>query len=287
MPPNLPPELELHILELAALSRPVLIPTLMRVARRVKHWVEPLLYLTLVIGAFTIDGLPFLDEETITRIVQTKSPALLGSVRNVMANSVHPKTVTTLICACPHVVNLFVLTNELPSGDLPPPGFDQLSLGRIYCDLKGFYDLTSLKTLASPPLSRLTHLEVFNRLEGYGSVTSDERLRRWNLLATLPNLTHLALGSQRHLDICVHLLQVCRSLRALVLLGGPPLQESAEIDILSDDPRFVMVEVIYFLDDWQHETLGGSDYWARVDAFIVKRMSGEINRRTFFLEDAD
>ncbi|KAJ6538362.1 hypothetical protein DFH09DRAFT_1398713 [Mycena vulgaris] len=48
---TLPPDLERSIFELAALrTHRVTIPKLMRVAWRVKHWLEPLLYHTLVFG---------------------------------------------------------------------------------------------------------------------------------------------------------------------------------------------------------------------------------------------
>ncbi|KAJ7629850.1 hypothetical protein B0H17DRAFT_1091096 [Mycena rosella] len=49
--PALPPELERQIFEICALFRPVSIPKLMLVAWRVKQWIEPILYRTVVIGA--------------------------------------------------------------------------------------------------------------------------------------------------------------------------------------------------------------------------------------------
>ncbi|KAJ7659091.1 hypothetical protein DFH06DRAFT_1130657 [Mycena polygramma] len=81
--PNLPPELERHIFELAALSHPMLIPNMIRVAWRVKLWIEPLLYRTLAFGV-KIDGLPIFRPEIVTQIAHTKAH-LLESARNVMA----------------------------------------------------------------------------------------------------------------------------------------------------------------------------------------------------------
>ncbi|KAJ7887662.1 hypothetical protein B0H14DRAFT_3430691 [Mycena olivaceomarginata] len=42
--PMLPAELEREVFEICSLSRPVSIPTLMLIAKRVKEWIEPLLY---------------------------------------------------------------------------------------------------------------------------------------------------------------------------------------------------------------------------------------------------
>ncbi|KAJ7879703.1 hypothetical protein B0H13DRAFT_1571256, partial [Mycena leptocephala] len=47
--PLLPPELERIIFELAAFVNPASMPSLLLVAPRVKIWIEPLLYETLII----------------------------------------------------------------------------------------------------------------------------------------------------------------------------------------------------------------------------------------------
>ncbi|KAJ7798598.1 hypothetical protein B0H14DRAFT_2906418 [Mycena olivaceomarginata] len=52
--PYLPPELELQIFEIAALSRPKDIPTFMRISRRIKYWVEPLLYRVIVLSPYDL-----------------------------------------------------------------------------------------------------------------------------------------------------------------------------------------------------------------------------------------
>ncbi|KAJ6518227.1 hypothetical protein C8R47DRAFT_1205293 [Mycena vitilis] len=60
---------------------------------------------------------------------------------------------------------------------------------------------------------------------------------------------------------------------------------SAELDLLCNDPRFVMMSRISWTNDWLQGILRGVDDWARADLFIAKRLAGEIGRRTFFLED--
>ncbi|KAJ6589613.1 hypothetical protein B0H19DRAFT_1104323 [Mycena capillaripes] len=281
---TLPLDLERLIFELAALSRPVCIPNLMRVAFRVRDWVEPLLYHTLLIGVDPIDGLPVCDIETFTLIARTKPQSLLHSVVNVMATGLEAKEAKNIISACPRIENLFmmVIENLFSSGESAPPGFDNLPLKQLYCSLSRISDPTSLETLDRPPFSHLTHLELFDGLHDFDD-SDEESVPRWTKLAALPNLTHLALNTTRD-GVCVHLLAICRCLVALVLLRRPDAHKSAEMDLLVDDPRFVMMPVDHYIADWQLGLLTGSDYWARADAHIAKRLSGEIDRRIFYLD---
>jgi hypothetical protein len=83
------------------------------------------------------------------------------------------------------------------------------------------------------------------------------------------------------MNACVHLLAVCSSLAALIILCAPSQLmdgESVTMDFLTDDPRFVMMEVNHYIEDWQRRILVGRDYWVRADVFIAKRLSGEIER---------
>ncbi|KAJ6516533.1 hypothetical protein C8R47DRAFT_1063238 [Mycena vitilis] len=56
---RLPAELERYVFEQVALSRTVAIPRLLRVAQRVKIWIEPLLYRTIVVNTRSKRWLPF------------------------------------------------------------------------------------------------------------------------------------------------------------------------------------------------------------------------------------
>jgi hypothetical protein len=47
---------------------------------------------------------------------------------------------------------------------------------------------------------------------------------------------------------------------------------------LTDDQRFVIMMLNPYVVYWQQGILVGHDYWARVDVFIAKRLSGEIER---------
>ncbi|KAJ7670802.1 hypothetical protein DFH06DRAFT_1178942 [Mycena polygramma] len=280
--PTLPLELERYTFELAALFRPVSIPTMMRVAWRVKIWIEPLLYRTLIIGADKLDGLPICPDEKFNQIVDTK-PQLLVSVRNVLAVGVESDMMKTIFSRCRGVENLVLIAYYSLSGPSPPPGFQELSLRRLHCDLDGLYNLRSVTTLAVPPLLHLTHLELISEID-FGCRSPAEHRARWNLLAGLPNLTHLALSGLHQLPMCSHLLTVCEFLTALVVLSPAPHPGSVVLDLIpSNDPRFVVLSLKFWPHEWPNGVLRGIDFWSRADVFIAQRISGEIERTTFFL----
>ncbi|KAJ7157714.1 hypothetical protein C8R43DRAFT_1125381 [Mycena crocata] len=116
--PTLPTELEREIFELTALSRPVSIPKLMRISWRVKDWVEPFLYRTLVVcdknSRNKIIEFPSCDVESFT--LQTKSECT--SVRNLMLDltsqdSPSEAQIPTILSASPGVENLYITVNNL------------------------------------------------------------------------------------------------------------------------------------------------------------------------------
>ncbi|KAJ6461536.1 hypothetical protein DFH09DRAFT_1229094, partial [Mycena vulgaris] len=111
--PAFPFDVERIILEMTALSRPVSIPALMLVAWRVKDWVEPWLYRTLVIGTDTIDGIPRCDMETFRRIARTKPPFFLrDSVRNLMVYSVPAEDAQHITSLCSAVENVYIVRSD-------------------------------------------------------------------------------------------------------------------------------------------------------------------------------
>ncbi|KAJ7256890.1 hypothetical protein C8J57DRAFT_1343247 [Mycena rebaudengoi] len=78
-PPSFPPELEREIFEIAATEHPETIPTLVLVAHRVLHWIEPLLYRTLLLTR----NLP--QDKTALLLAAQRTPAKFTKyVRNLL-----------------------------------------------------------------------------------------------------------------------------------------------------------------------------------------------------------
>ncbi|KAJ7112717.1 hypothetical protein C8R44DRAFT_741789 [Mycena epipterygia] len=142
-----------------------------------------------------------------------------------------------------------------------------MPLKHLCCD-------TSFEPFHHPSFRQITHLELFAGVGGH-----------WTRLVELPQLTHLALNTKREIPVCSLILATLKSLRALLILCPPPPHLRHELAILAKDSRFAMMQFSNYAEDWHTGILTGVDYWARADQFIAKRMSGEIDCRTFFLDE--
>jgi hypothetical protein len=287
-PFNFPSELERLILELASLSRPVEIPNYMLVAWRVRKWylsrlhlcvshltvvirVEPLLYRTLAVGVAPIDELPPCSAAAFITIARTKPAWIRNSVRNLYIGQGFEGSSNAVLSEFPRVENLWLskaLAKNVPDAVFAMP------LRHLYLNLQYLFRGRDLTDLLFPTI---THLEVWGGLKG----GEDEETVR-SRLAAFPSLTHLAFNELERLPLCVNLLQASQSLRAVIVLEITPEPGPSELEILAADPRFVMMYVhpYNFVDDWWTGVLTGEDYWARADAFIAKRKSGEIDRES-------
>ncbi|KAJ6524610.1 hypothetical protein DFH09DRAFT_1189375 [Mycena vulgaris] len=262
--PSLPRELERHIFEMIALSRPVSIPKLMRVAWRVKRWLEPLLYRTLVMMSYAtpIDGIPPFTIETFDRIARTK------------AGAIEVEQIKTILTTCTGVENLWIFPTG-PRITPPLPAVHSISLRHLHCDLPELCAaVIAFESFAQPFFSHLTHLELFNGLSDDGRDPA-----KWDGITALAHLTHLAVDTPNIIPSCPSLLEGCKSLRALIIVDGMPVTNFfLPLHSFTRDPRFVVMPLKNYHGDWQRGVLTGRDYWARADKFIAKRISGEIAR---------
>jgi hypothetical protein len=248
--------------------------------------VEPLLYRTLVMMPRTAISyrIPLCSFDKFAQIARSKPPSFLDAVRNVMVLALHSEDMSSadmniVIRTCPRIENLYIFGSWNLHSSIHPaaPGLDILPLRHLYCNLNRVFDFTAMDPLSHPSFARITHLELFGNLDQAGD-SAEKSLARWTGLANLPALTHLALSNSDLLAIFVRILAVCKSLRALVILGRLQSNLSVpEVGILAENPRFVVMQCDNYIADWQRGVLTGNDYWARADAFIAKRMSGEID----------
>ncbi|KAJ7176974.1 hypothetical protein C8R46DRAFT_1077909, partial [Mycena filopes] len=274
--PILPPELERQIFEICASSQFSVIPGLMLVAWRVKDWVEPLLYRTIMVCDIRRERyyFPRFTPETLAKLLLSKPAAFFrDSVRNLLipAGRGHRDAiyaadrdlVHSVLAICTGVENLwapgagegFRLPSRLPLKHLstnPGPLFSTVSP-------------------LDPLFTRLTHLELTGHIHSVVEIAS--------ALPLLPQLSHLAFNDEDLTPTCPQFLEECASLTVLVSLNGSQLflgsffQEYEER--LSKDVRFVLVRSWWF-EDWQLGVHSGMGYWGRAEDFIAKRRSGEI-----------
>ncbi|KAJ7057271.1 hypothetical protein C8F01DRAFT_1151511 [Mycena amicta] len=295
--PKLPPQLECHIFQLAARLNPELVPALLVVAWRVKEWIEPLLYNTLILQTELTRGIANVRTCTMDLVTgtQAKSPVFLRkNVVNCMLFIVDAKEARPILSVLQRVENLFIsVSRELSDAQhAVPPEILNLPLKQLYTGIQTLVTLERLDPLAYSCFRNLTHFELFTNPSAWGrdiapwpNPPASEPPTSWAFLTRLPSLTHLALNNGCPADVSEFLLSHCVSLRALLLItSGWSVPHPGFIP----DSRFVVMipmSINGYLQDWKDGAFTGNDYWSRVDRFIARRLLGEIDNRELMLTD--
>ncbi|KAJ7052827.1 hypothetical protein C8F01DRAFT_1169028 [Mycena amicta] len=258
--PILPLELEREIFLLTAEIHEGMRPVLLRVAQRVRTWIEPILYHTL--------GLDY---------------SKTGQIAAVIARTKAQPTAAALFLktAVRHVmVGLFLYTDT--------EGLNQvLRLCTETTHLAFFGDRASLLTVlasmpnlthlgpflgnlpvihpAHPVWKKLTHLELFDT-----AIPAEE-------LARFPALTHLAISKTDEWHEIDYLLSHCHKLEVLVNLSSRTGRFST---VPVRDIRFVVTLWLR----WYESALCGETFWTLADAFVRKKRLGQIAETCFLME---
>ncbi|KAJ6474908.1 hypothetical protein C8R45DRAFT_1160139 [Mycena sanguinolenta] len=285
--PRLPPELECKIFELAALTRPKRIPTLMLVTKRVKYWVEPLLYrvvfvegrvrLLVVRGALRHLDLPAF----VSSAIQQRSHTCFLHVRHLFIHrTVDNALVKNWLSACTGITNLFAQFHGTPEVLLSLSGFANLRYltinERAFLTVhNGAY---SVATVPSPFFPALTHLELL----GSNTGTLEPVCRSISLI---PQLTHLALNSLVASRVSHAVLCANTQLRCIVFLFP---DGSLDGSPLVDDDRFVCIdETAVPYVDWLRGAVFGEHYWSLADTFLAARRAGKIDRSRYRISNGE
>ncbi|KAJ7141786.1 hypothetical protein C8R43DRAFT_1017203 [Mycena crocata] len=265
---DLPLELERHIFETCAHIYPASIPTLMVVAWRVKEWVEPLLYNTVIAGRSRGDIYPSLPTESrIQALIDSKPAVFFGRhVRNLMIDDRAGGSAHRILAVCTGIENLW--TNCSRWDELA-----SLSLKQLYVQIRPiFHNFYA----GHPFFARITHLELLDRAHPHSSA---DNMGFWTRLSLIPQLTHLSFNDDEFLVICAHLLESCKLLSVLIYF---------EVDVVvpvPQDLRFVAMACPSHCQDWQMGIYSGGDYWTRAEECIAKRRSGEIDALQFQMDE--
>ncbi|KAJ7804017.1 hypothetical protein B0H14DRAFT_3486778 [Mycena olivaceomarginata] len=247
--PRLPLKQERLIFESAALLLPTGIPNLILVASRVKNWVEPLLYRTILLRPdlsripSEVVGLPVFDGAHLLRISETNSSLLKHTVKDLFIGlAVDPSTAHNILTACTRVTHLFAQFNTALNA---MPSLSALQDVRyLAVDVDMVLRSTESDAL-HPLLLNVRHLELldFARVSRHGLC---------DRLLLMENLTHLTLNSPLH-----------------------PNVSHAE---LQSNARLRCIETDYGLD-WLLEVHTGEGYWTLADEFLeaqrMKQTDGE------------
>ncbi|KAJ7239152.1 hypothetical protein C8J57DRAFT_1373088 [Mycena rebaudengoi] len=253
--PLFPLELERHIFELAAFSHCGMIPTLLRVARRVLVWIEPLLYRVVRVKVSPVGTTRHAGTTYVTRqTFRSKPPSVFQkAIRHVVLDAVSGWPPQDL----GEIIGLAALIPSTHPWLLPALG--QIQARRLYIFLEHlFRDLTI--DLTHPMFASVTHFDVFDNVGA-----SDDPIH--SQFSLLPSLTHLCLND----DIPSHVLQ---TVLADSIARNPPVA----------DRRFVVVIWEDYWADWERGARDGKDFWARADDFMAQKLNGEIEASCYWLD---
>ncbi|KAF7341881.1 hypothetical protein MSAN_02043700 [Mycena sanguinolenta] len=282
--PHLPPELECRIFEIAALASTPNIPKLMLVARRVKHWVEPLLYRVLVLSSMRrysehqLFGFPVITPSTLLRIIAANPPHFLqNAVKRIFVHEeILDEEMEMIFAACNHVSHYY--TRYLPCAALARLHH----LRRLTIRLADFLECCNWDS-THPVLANITHLDL---LESWGEAMEGVCAR----LPLVSNLTHFAITSISF-DVGFRT-ALCGNARLECIVFFDEVwryEDSEKIpDVFVHDSRFVcMSQTTDCRLDWLHHTETGRDFWALAEAFIAAKRRGKVDRSCYTLSDEE
>ncbi|KAJ7182354.1 hypothetical protein C8R43DRAFT_966977 [Mycena crocata] len=267
--PRLPTELEKEIFELVAENCFPGIPGLLLVAQRVKVWIEPMLYRTLIVAASELHGdivdkpRRIISPEKFLEVLNSRPASFLHHhVRHLFLCQFAIDEAEKILTKCGGVQDIVF------SGSTHPtflPLLSAIAPRRLDMRLKDLFRPVAID-LSNMLFSRLTHLCV----DSY-DIDADN-WQPWVGLATLPCLTHLAFFSVDSPEFLTNTLTRCPRLSMLVALW----LKTSDVDeglteALVHDKRFLQLVVEDFLKDWQTGAFGGQDYWSRAEAIIRQR----------------
>ncbi|KAJ6464485.1 hypothetical protein C8R45DRAFT_1024147 [Mycena sanguinolenta] len=267
--PTLPPELERQIFELAAKLHPNKIPKFLRVARRVLQWLEPFLYNVVTVG-------PGRTLSAIVAASKSKPASFLhNTVRHVLlvpmnvwrfAGSEH-KLASAVLPLLTGMEDFTALGDVKPIN--LPDIFGTVRLRRLAMNLT---EITDPVNLTLPYFSSITHLDIFDEILA-------EHESTWADLAAMPCLTHLCFHAVVPANVWKMVVRTCPDIQLLVnqwsSLRAPAARHIAKNPPVND-PRFVVLFVSGYADQWEEGARGGEDFWIRGACFVAQKRKGEI-----------
>ncbi|KAJ7062750.1 hypothetical protein C8F01DRAFT_1135111 [Mycena amicta] len=265
--PRLPPELEREVCDLAASMHPETMPTLVRVAHRIREWTEPLLYQTVRVKRSK-------QFDAFLHVLRTKPLSFLAaSVRHVHFESDPVCTFdlcVEIISKCPGITRLGTTqvfkgpASLAPLNTLRNVRHLAISLCPLLMHMPENSDLA-----VEPILANITHLSLHDDMRNpltqqvVGSV-----------LPRMPCLTHIRLIFYGlSVDAMRQLLSTCTQLEILLVTvettrfkpRGYPIEDLRLVWGHSPDNYYV------FWDDWQRGAWGLRDLWAFAEEAVEKR----------------
>ncbi|KAJ7635717.1 hypothetical protein DFH06DRAFT_1434331 [Mycena polygramma] len=268
--PAFPAELEREIFETMALMHPGSIPTLIRVARRILLWIEPLLFRVITV---TSDIVPALLKAT-----TNKPPAFFRAVRHVMlpvqrsaVNIFTKEDARRLLKLCSKLQSFACDAWNTYMDPILLLILAELHPQRLLVRSHHLYDTAGID-LKHPLFPSVTHLDLIG-VAGVAYVLEH--------VSAMAALTHLSVNhaSPREpllavLDNCPHLTLLLVKWVSFALKEYIVAQTPCVYDV-----RFVIGMYPSRWADWEAGANGFSDSWCQADDFVARKRRGEIEVR--------
>ncbi|KAJ7617151.1 hypothetical protein FB45DRAFT_1034449 [Roridomyces roridus] len=270
--PRLPLDVERETFEWAAIAQPSSIPTLLRVAQRVRSWVEPYLYRAIKVAPYPPYSL--MARDVLTPLSRSKPARFYtDAVRHLYIQD-QPRADVLRICTRTRSITSYGLAPELMTILPQMPDLRRLSLS-----LRELFDPNPPRM--QPFLSRITHLDLHDII---GEDDDEDPIVR--LLPLLPALTHLCLCDQ--VPPVRKILVECTRLEILVnlwLVSGADLGRGRRLAATPpvQDPRFVVSVYNDVNEEWGAEVRGHS-VWDAADDFVARKRRGEIPDSRYWMD---
>ncbi|KAK7058126.1 hypothetical protein R3P38DRAFT_2844465 [Favolaschia claudopus] len=271
--PSLPLELEREIFETAAVANTRIIPTFLRVCRRVHAWIEPLLYRTLIL---TGDDSPYLIALRAKPIEFQRK-----SVRHVYIQcSFFPSNFIRDLLSDLSDIQSLLMDGHYDVVELRPV-LDKVRPRKLSLWVQPHSPEWSPITPIRPLFLCVTHLELFK--PSFVPSTWEE----WSPLASLPALTHICLIQGLIVDLLQPVVRNCHQLQAVIAAyfeeRSLHLAETLANNLPVADSRVVVMLQRDYVADWTVGARGGRDLWVRADDFLAQKRCGKIPVSTYFL----
>ncbi|PPQ97218.1 hypothetical protein CVT26_000743 [Gymnopilus dilepis] len=265
--PVLPPELERKIFEFGALEHCGSAPTFALVAKRVKDWVEPILYSTIVVSSVA-DYLkpPLIHRE---RSKYLKAPHFEKATRyaqNVLLHHYDERLLFEVIRNCHKVENLALWGLGTRSYahyariiTILPLKILSVDVGRLLRTEDGLFRFCAASFM------NLTHLDIIN-------LHDCRNIEDWEEISQLPRLTHLALDFP-DAEFIKMVLEDCKVLHILVLFLAQDEEAYQGLDEIRSDVRVIKLSgLLSSTDIWIRGASGGEDFWDKAEVIYSRRI---------------
>ncbi|KAF7303476.1 hypothetical protein MIND_00576600 [Mycena indigotica] len=293
MSPRLPPELERTIFEMVAWQWRGSIPPLLRVARRVKHWLEPILYETILVTEdqdSVADVIYWHSTHEIKSLIAQRDPASFSAlVHNVFLSPTISEDERNHICeSFPNLSNLYTTLKAALNAPLP-------RLLKLYAPPHVLsFDQSTLSTR----FPSLTHLYLFSRsIPLYVWAVGPLKNVTWSALGQLPRLSHLLLTSSPGTPALDSILESCPSLILLLILRPtytlyPSHWHPPPTPTSTHDVRLVVVPIntrYHGVTHWQHDAFAVPQWreslWKKGERLAEARRNGTVDAEHYELPE--